>query len=214
MSGNGFDLVVFDMEGTLTCDPTLWELMHLSVGTWHSHGLPYWSRYRAGEIGYDEFAKMDVAAWGGSPLDMLNAAVEKVPLMPGCERLLPWLSSRGVHTAIISNGLERLGLRLVREFGLEKVLANRECAEAGVLTGDLEILVPFEAKGDALEKLAGELGVPLNRVMAIGDGPADIEMFRRAGKGVAFAPSHREVADGAHAVIEERDLSLVMSLFE
>ncbi len=41
-------LVAFDMEGTLTCDPTVWELMHRRLGTWESHGLPYWERDAAG----------------------------------------------------------------------------------------------------------------------------------------------------------------------
>ncbi len=43
-------LVVFDMEGALTRDPTLWELMHVKNGSWESHGQPYWDEFKAGAI--------------------------------------------------------------------------------------------------------------------------------------------------------------------
>ena len=88
MRANGIELVVFDMEGTLTASPTVWELMHLKVGTWESHGLPYWERYKAGALGYDEFARLDTATWKGAPVDLLDRAVEEVPLMDGCGELL------------------------------------------------------------------------------------------------------------------------------
>ena len=112
MSANGIDLVVFDMEGTLTASPTVWELMHGKVGTWTSHGLPYWEQYKAGALGYDEFARLDTATWKGAPVEWLDRAVEEVPLMEGCRELLAHLAARGIRTAIVSNGLERLGLRL------------------------------------------------------------------------------------------------------
>jgi len=206
-------LVVFDMEGTLTADPTVWELMHLKVGTWESHGLRYWEEFKAGRIGYDDFARLDVRTWQGAPSEWLDAATNEVPLMPGCEALLTSLLAREIQVGIISNGLERLGRRLARQFGFEEVLANREVVRDGCLTGDLDIVVPYDGKGEALERVAADLNIPMNRVMAVGDGPADREMFRRAGIGVAFAPSHPEVSSGADHVICERDLRRLLALF-
>ena len=54
MTDHPIKLVAFDMEGCLTDDPTVWEIMHRKLNTWESHGDPYWRRYRAGEFGYDE----------------------------------------------------------------------------------------------------------------------------------------------------------------
>jgi phosphoserine phosphatase len=213
MRHSGTQLVVFDMEGTLTADPTVWELMHLKVGTWESHGVPYWEQFKAGEIDYDEFARLDVGCWKGAPLEWLDAAVGGVPLMPGCEELLAFLVARGIHVAIISNGLERLGMRLGAQFGFANVVANREVVRDGRLTGELEIVVPFDGKGAALERIAERLGISLKAVMAVGDGPADVEMFRRAGAGVAFASTHAEVAEAAGHVVTERDLRALLPLF-
>jgi len=206
-------LVVFDMEGTLTDAPTLWEIMHVKNGTWESHGWRYWERYRAGEMGYDEFARMDVAAWRGAPAALLAEAVAEVPLMDGCVELLGFLRERGIRSAIVSNGLECLGLRLARELGIERVEANREVVEDGVLTGEVELRVPFDAKGTVLARVADEMDVSAGNVMAVGDGTADVGMFRAAGVGVAFRPSDEAVAAAADHVVDDADLRRLIALF-
>ena len=206
-------LVVFDMEGTLTDDPTLWEIMHVKNGTWESRGLPCWERYRAGKMGYDEFARMDVAAWRGAAAELLAEAVAEVPLMRGCVELLGFLRERGIRSAIVSNGLECLGLRLAREFGIERVEANREIVENGVLTGEVELRVPFDAKGATLARVADEMGVSAAHVMAVGDGTADRGMFRAAGMGVAFRPRDEAVTAAADYVVDDADLRRLIALF-
>jgi len=205
-------LMVFDMEGTLTADPTVWEIMHVKNGTWESHGLPYWEEYKAGGIGYDEFARKDVAAWQGAPLEMLDASVREAPLMPGCAELLGFCRDRGILTAIVSNGLERLALRLQREFDMARVAANRERVADGALTGGLDILVPYAGKGEVLGGIAREFGISLEETVAVGDGRADIGMFRLAGVSVAFRPERPEVARAARHVVTEPDLRRVIPL--
>ena len=205
-------LVVFDMEGTLTASPTLWELMHLKVGTWESHGLPYWEAYKAGKLDYDRFARMDVATWKGAEVETFDRAVAEVPLMPGCAELLGHLHRKGIRTAIVSNGLERLGLRLAREFSIWRVMANREVIEHGRLTGELDLRVPFEHKALAVAEAARELGVPLESVAAVGDGRADVAMFRVAGTSVAFRPENADVAAEADHAVHEPDLRRLMEI--
>lgn len=206
-------LVVFDMEGVLTDNPTVWELMHLKNGTWESHGRPYWEQYRQGRFGYDEFACKDVAAWRGVRVEQLEQAVNDVPLMRGCAELLRFLSRRGIRTAIVSNGLERLGLRLAREFPISRVRGNRGVVLDGRLTGELDILVPFDKKGDVLVAVANELGISSENVMAVGDGAADAGMFRNAARSIAFLPESSDVAQQADHVVSEPDLNLLMPLF-
>ncbi len=50
----------------------------------------------------------------------------------------------------------------------------------------LEILPPNTTKGDALAWLCSELGIPLSRVVAVGDQMSDRTMLERAGLGVAM----------------------------
>ena len=205
-------LVAFDMEGTLTDDPTVWEIMHRKLGTWESHGQPYWERYRTGEVGYDDFARMDVAVWRDAEDALLLASVEEVPLVPGCAELLGALHGRGVTTAIISNGLVCMGERLARDFGVARVYANRRRVVDGRLTGEVDILVPYEAKGETLRRVMTELGVTPEQTAAVGDSRSDAAMFREVGLGVAFRPSDPHVLDGAHHVVKAGDLSEVGGL--
>jgi len=171
-------LVAFDMEGCLTADPTVWELMHRRWGTWASHGAPYWRRFRAGEVDYDTFARLDVAAWRGAPAALLEAAARDVRLMPGAAALLARLRRRGVAAAVLSNGLLCVAERFRREFGVAHVFANRAVARDGVLTGELDLLVPYAAKGRVLADLAKRLGLERRHIAAVGDGPQDVALWR------------------------------------
>jgi len=209
---DGIRLVALDMEGTLTADPTVWEVMHRKLGTWESHGLVYWERYRAGEIPYDDFARMDVRVWRDAPVALLEEAAAEVPLMPGCVGVLRALHERGVMTAIISNGLLRMAERLVRECGVGRALANRAGSKDGALTGELDVRVPYEAKGEALLQLMDEVGAAPDQTAAVGDSRSDAAMFRVAGLGIAFRPSDVHVTADAHHVVEANDLSEVGSI--
>jgi Cof subfamily protein (haloacid dehalogenase superfamily) len=62
----------------------------------------------------------------------------------------------------------------------------------------LEIIPVAASKGAALARLAAHVGVPLHRVVAVGDQENDLEMLREAGLGIAMphAPEAvRRVAD-------------------
>lgn len=64
----------------------------------------------------------------------------------------------------------------------------------------INIIAPGVSKGEALVALAGNLGVPLARVMAIGDGENDIPLFKRAGLSVAMAAAPPEVKAAANYI--------------
>ncbi|MFW6045221.1 MAG: HAD family hydrolase [Planctomycetota bacterium] len=200
------ELVAFDMEGCLTAAPTVWEIMHRKWGTWESHGAPYWDQYRAGELHYDEFAMMDVACWKGAPVEMLQKSVREVPLMTGCKKLLASLGHSGIRTVIITNGLMELARRLVDNLNVSHAAGNRVKTHRGKLTGELELHVPFDAKGRILEDLCERYGVSPEEAAAVGDGRADADMFVRSGVSVAFCPGAPEVQEAATHVVREPDL--------
>lgn len=53
----------------------------------------------------------------------------------------------------------------------------------GELTGDI---VHAERKAELLEAIAKENGIPLQQVIAVGDGANDLKMMGKAGLGIAF----------------------------
>jgi Cof subfamily protein (haloacid dehalogenase superfamily) len=79
----------------------------------------------------------------------------------------------------------------------------------------IEFLHPDVSKGKALERIAADLGIKAEEVVAFGDNHNDIGMLRFAGLGVAMGNAHDEVKaeadyvtlsnaeDGVAVVIEE-----------
>jgi hydroxymethylpyrimidine pyrophosphatase-like HAD family hydrolase len=63
----------------------------------------------------------------------------------------------------------------------------------------VEILSPNVHKGHGLKQLCLEIGVPLEEVIAFGDGDNDIEFLELAGKGIAM----KNARDTLKAVADE-----------
>jgi Cof subfamily protein (haloacid dehalogenase superfamily) len=65
----------------------------------------------------------------------------------------------------------------------------------------LEVLPAKADKGSALATLAASLGVPLDRIAAIGDNPNDLELIQTAGLGAAVADGHPDLLRTADLVV-------------
>jgi HAD superfamily hydrolase (TIGR01484 family) len=88
---------------------------------------------------------------------------------------------------------------------LRRELTARFAGRATVVTSKpyfLEILALGVDKGTALARLAARLGVPMGRVMAVGDAMNDLAMVREAGWGCAPANATAEVKAAARVVSE------------
>lgn len=69
----------------------------------------------------------------------------------------------------------------------------------------IQIIHPHADKQTALERVAAELGVPRERVMAIGDAPNDERMIRWAGIGVAMQNAWPQVHEAADHIVPGND---------
>ena len=121
---------------------------------------------------------------GSFPDGTLGAISEKVPF----EELL---TARTTRVVVISPGhkIEDF-LSVVEKMGLHKVSYNVGW------TAWLDIAPDGVNKATALERVRGLLGIPRNRVLAVGDGRNDIDMLEWAsaeGRGVAMGQAPNEV---------------------
>lgn len=70
---------------------------------------------------------------------------------------------------------------------VRKILLERgDVVVSASFANNLEINGPGAAKGEALERLAGYLGIEMSQTMGFGDGENDITLIRKAGIGVAM----------------------------
>lgn len=65
---------------------------------------------------------------------------------------------------------------------------------------ELTVFSPTVSKANALARLAAQLGIPVEQVMAIGDGVNDVSMVRAAGLGVAMANGGRATRAAADII--------------
>ena len=76
----------------------------------------------------------------------------------------------------------------------------------------LDLLPAAASKGAALRFLARHLGIPLSRVIAVGDEENDLEMLRESGLGIAMAHAPEEVRAAADRVAPSADAAGLLGL--
>jgi Cof subfamily protein (haloacid dehalogenase superfamily) len=77
-----------------------------------------------------------------------------------------------------------------------------------------EVLPPGVTKGAAVVDLAGIIGVPLEDVIAFGDGPNDVEMLEACGLGVAMGNARQDLIRVADVVIGHHDTDAIARFLE
>lgn len=205
-------LVVFDMDGVLADTESSWVYVHRHFQVNNDHSL---HAYLKGEIDDLEFIRRDIALWKAKEPGVTEGRIDdilsEVPIMPGAKETVSALKGRGVRTAIVSAGIDLLSRRIARELGVDMELANGLSTDGtGRLSGEGVLRVKLMDKGDSVVEAARALGADLSETVAVGNSRYDVSMFERAGRGIAFQPMDGFVRDRADAVVEEKDLSLIL----
>src|SRR3977135_2849641 len=144
-------------------------------------------RAMLGEMDYDQSLRERVALLEGLDARGLADLSANLPLTEGAETLLRVLKRLGYTTAVISGGFSHAAEALQRRLGIDFAWSNTLEIEDGKLTGRVVgPIVNAQRKADLLEELARREGVPLDQVIAIGDGANDLLMLAKAGAGIAF----------------------------
>ena len=135
---------------------------------------------------------MDELSWG----TFLRRSGGRCVLRSGEAGLQEGISA-GVSKAVVidevyDGALERLHAKLTRELPELSITSSWK--------NNLEINAPGLDKGAGLRRLADRLGIPLSRVMALGDHDNDIPMLKAAGIGVAMGNASPAALMAADAV--------------
>ena len=83
-----FDLVVFDIDGTLVLHPenkTIWEVLNRRFTGDDGMNKERFAAYKAGRMSYAEWVTMDVSGWrdAGATREQMVAAMDCLTLIPG-----------------------------------------------------------------------------------------------------------------------------------
>ena len=204
-------LIVMDMDSTLIRIEVIDELAR-------AHGVyeqvaAITKRAMQGEMDYDQSLRERVALLTGLDASVLHKLADDLPLTEGAETLLRVLKRLGYRTAVISGGFSVAAEALQKRLGIDFAWSNTlEISPEGKLTGQvLGPIVNAQRKADLLELFAQREGVPLDQVIAIGDGANDLLMLQKAGHGIAFHAKPK-LREAAHTAISASGLDAILYL--
>ena len=178
-------LVAFDMDSTLIEAEVIDELALLAgVGEQVSAITEQAMR---GEIDFAESFRARVALLKGLEEAALARVAAELRITEGAEHLIATLRTLGYKTAILSGGFTYFARHLQQRLGIDYVYANELDIVGGEVTGKIRgAIVDGARKAELLQQLAGEEGIDLQQVIAVGDGANDLPMLSIAGLGIAF----------------------------
>lgn len=194
-------LVVTDVDSTLIRDEVI-ELLARAVGAdAERHVAAVTERAMRGELDFAASLAERLLVLEGLPASIVDEARAQITVTDGVPELIAVVHERGGAIAAVSGGFHEVLDPLAAELGIDHARANRLEVADGRLTGrSIGPVIDGPAKRDTLESLRLNLGVPTERVVAVGDGANDLLMMGAAGVSVAFCAKPAVRAHATHIV--------------
>lgn len=214
-----YDLVCFDVDGTLVIHPQekiVWEILNHRFTGDDTANQTRFQQHRDGEISYAEWVALDVGDWlrAGATRPAIVEAIRDLRLIAGAHETLAELKRRGYKLAIISGTLDVVLDTLLPEHPFDDVFVNHlEFDERGLLTGWRATPYDVDGKARGLRDIAAREGIPLDRCAFVGDAFNDVEVAREAGFSIALNPKCLEMVEACDMVVEGHDLTQLLPLF-
>jgi phosphoserine phosphatase len=144
-------------------------------------------------------------------LEDATRIAENLEIMPGAKELCSSLKRAGWRMIAVSGGFSIITERLKGDLGLDKIFCNELIFENGKLV-DLKMNVTSD-KAAAVMPTIKDWRVNRTDTVVVVDGANDLSLFDIAGYTVGFCPVEK-VKERSDAVLEIRDLSLLLNLLE
>ena len=212
-----YDLVCFDMDGTLTKLRSSWCWVH---SCFEVDNEPAYQAFCNGEIDEPEFMRRDIALWTNKHPDVTirDSAVlfRDMPLIDGIQETIACLKANGIRTVIISGGIDLAAKMLANEFGFDDYIADEVLSyEDGRLTGEGKMNVDLRDKGINVRQYIEKYGTTMERTVSVGNSFTDIPMFKNSGMSIAFNPTDPYTQEAAtHTVFSENIADILDFIME
>ena len=178
-------MIVFDMDSTLVNMEGIDEMAR-RAGV-HREVSRITKKAMRGDFDFEESLRQRVAMLKGLSMDEVLDIRNHMQLSEGAEEILTALKWLGFKLGIVSGGFDIFSDFLKDRFELDFAFANQLDIKNDVLTGKLTgDIVDAAQKARLINQIACDLVIPLDQVVAIGDGANDALMLTQAGLGIAY----------------------------
>jgi phosphoserine phosphatase len=202
-------LLIADMDSTMIEQECIDELADMAGVKDHVAAIT--ARAMNGEIAFEPALRERVALLAGLSVSIISRVLaERISFTPGGKALVATMRANGGFAALVSGGFTAFTGPVAAALGFDVNRANILQEENGSLTGTVaDPILGREAKVQALEHFAAELGITPDDAIAVGDGANDLGMLQRAGSGVALH-AKPSVAAQARMRIDHGDLTALL----
>jgi phosphoserine phosphatase len=178
-------MICFDMDSTLVAMEGIDEMAR-KAGV-HREVARITTKAMRGDFDFETSLKQRVAMLKGLALDDVMDIRDRMVLSEGVDELLTTLKWLGFKLGIVSGGFDIFAEYLKDKFSLDFVYANQLEIKGGALTGKVRgDIVDAAQKARIVNQISCDMGIPLDQVVAIGDGANDSLMLAQAGLGIAY----------------------------
>ncbi len=210
MSNSQYDLIAFDVDGTLVDDTVfVWEMLHDYFGTPRDSRDFAFHAYMDGRWNYKQWFDHDIQllTQAGADRDSISRSLEGMKLSGGALETLQTLRDAGKTLVVLSGSLNIV----LERFGLgsyfDEVYLNRiEFDSQGKISGAHPTPYDVFDKATGLREIAERRGIPLERTAFVGDNFNDVAVAKIAGLSLAFQCKSEELARVVHHVLPGNDL--------
>ncbi len=203
---NAIDAVIFDLDGTLVryhgVDfESSWGALAVAAGV-SEQSQQLFHEYFPRRDAYAEWVIKEARLLEGVSVDRVANQLFPPPYALGVVEAIAELRGKYLM-GILSSGVDLVANRVARDLGLNFAWANRLPTVDGRFLGTSETVVDLWAKANALEQLALEHGLAMERICFVGDNVNDLEVMKRVGLAIAANPKDESLHDVADHIISD-----------
>jgi phosphoserine phosphatase len=175
------------------------------------------------EITPEERCQQIAALFAGVPQEVFRQTARDIPLTAGAVDTVVSLRKAGFRVGIVTDSFavasETVRRRVFADFSIAHLMKFR----GGIATGKLMLSPAMSHPGgcqqhsyckrNVMLHMIEKMGIPPERVLAVGDGENDICMLREAGISIAFHPMPPSLGEAARHIVNG-SLTEVLTLVE